>query len=42
MPDFQNWVEFFADEVVFEQEIQVLAREEEPEKDGKAEKKPKG
>jgi len=45
MPDFQNWITFFADEIVFEQEIQVTPPEPEPVVDlkvapGKDAKKP--
>ena len=30
MPDFQNWITFFADEIVFEQEVAVPIPEPEP------------
>ncbi len=30
MPDFQNWITFFADEIVFEQEVAVPVPEPEP------------
>ena len=30
MPDFQNWITFFADEIVFEQEVAVPVQEQEP------------
>ena len=30
MPDFQNWITFFADEIVFEQEVAVPVSEPEP------------
>jgi len=30
MPDFQNWITFFADEIVFEQEVAVPIPDPEP------------
>lgn len=42
MPDFQNWVEYFAEEIVFEQEVAVPVKEDEPaEKDAKQDKRAK-